>query len=254
MKNLTFILLISLLTFSATYAQEEDNSEYRYWCFVLGVNHGFSAPENTNQTMMIHSPKGDMYKAKASGFSYVPGYQVGALYNFDLKNNKTGVVAGVEFVNYGFATKYETVDNKLYDVKQTFRATAVSVPLLFKFGTSDIYRDMKYFTIGARANYNISVMQGQKAGWESQKYGVKLTGDQINSISVAGVLGFNIGMFSCNANYMFMNFVNDGNAEFEGIKGGLYIYTSLNIPLCRWLSVHNWQAEKIRRKLHGSTY
>ena len=143
---------------------------------------------------------------------------------------------------------------------ESFRAMAVTVPLLFKFSTADIYRNMTYITIGARAHYNISVMQGQKASWNTQKYSTKLSGDQINQISVSGVLGFNVGMLSINANYMFMNFINDkceitegGNTykPFDGIKGGLYIYTSLNVPMCRWLTVHNWQAEKIRRKLRG---
>ena len=139
---------------------------------------------------------------------------------------------------------------------------AVSVPVLFKFGPGDIYKNMSYISLGVRANYNISVMQGQKASWNSQKYGKKLSGDEINQFSVCGVLGFNAGMFSFNANYMFMNFINDGCTvieggktykPFEGIKGSLYIYTSLNIPMCRWITVHNWQAEKIRRKLRGGS-
>lgn len=265
MKHLTLILLFCLGCVAAASAQmdEGDKSEYRYWGIIIGLNHGFSAPENTNENVMLHTPKGDMYKTRASGFSYTPGYQIGAVYNLDFKNNKSGIQTGLEFTNYGCRTKYETRDNNLpFDMKESFRAMAVSVPLLFKFGASDIYRNMTYVTLGVRAHYNISVMQGQKADWNSQKYGKKLTGDEINQFSVCGVLGFNVGMFSLNANYMFMNFINDGcqiiedgitKKPFEGIKGGLYIYTSLNIPMCRWLTVHNWQAEKIRRKLHGGS-
>ncbi|MBO4373416.1 MAG: outer membrane beta-barrel protein [Bacteroidales bacterium] len=265
MKHLTLILLFCLGCVAAASAQmdEGDKSEYRYWGIIIGLNHGFSAPENTNENVMLHTPKGDMYKTRASGFSYTPGYQIGAVYNLDFKNNKSGIQTGLEFTNYGCRTKYETRDNNLpFDMKESFRAMAVSVPLLFKFGASDIYRNMTYVTLGVRAHYNISVMQGQKADWNSQKYGKKLTGDEINQFSVCGVLGFNAGMFSLNANYMFMNFINDGcqiiedgitKKPFEGIKGGLYIYTSLNVPMCRWLTVHNWQAEKIRRKLHGGS-
>ena len=265
MKHLTLILLFCLGCVAAASAQMEegDKSEYRYWGIIIGLNHGFSAPENTNENVMLHTPKGDMYKTRASGFSYTPGYQIGAVYNLDFKNNKSGIQTGLEFTNYGCRTKYETRDNNLpFDMKESFRAMAVSVPLLLKFGASDIYRNMTYVTLGVRAHYNISVMQGQKADWNSQKYGKKLTGDEINQFSVCGVLGFNVGMFSLNANYMFMNFINDGcqiiedgitKKPFEGIKGGLYIYTSLNIPMCRWLTVHNWQAEKIRRKLHGGS-
>lgn len=265
MKHLTLILLFCLGCVAVASAQIEEGSkgEYRYWGIIIGLNHGFSAPENTNENVMLHTAKGDMYKTRASGFSYTPGYQIGAVYNIDFKNNKSGIQTGLEFTNYGCRTKYETRDNNLpYDMKESFRAMAVSVPLLLKFGASDIYRNMTYVTLGVRAHYNISVMQGQKASWNSQKYGKKLTGDEINQFSVCGVLGFNVGMLSINANYMFMNFINDGcqivengltKKPFEGIKGGLYIYTSLNIPMCRWLTVHNWQAEKIRRKLHGGS-
>ncbi|MBQ3619775.1 MAG: PorT family protein [Bacteroidales bacterium] len=264
MKHLTLILLFCLGCVAAASAQMEEGSkgEYRYWGIIIGLNHGFSAPENTNENVMLHTAKGDMYKKRAGAFNYTPGYQIGAVYNLDFKNNKSGIQTGLEFTNYGCRTKYETRDNNLYDMKETFRAMAVSVPLLLKFGPNDIYRNMSYITVGVRAHYNISVMQGQKASWNTQKYGKKLTGDEINQFSVCGVLGFNVGMLSINANYMFMNFINDEcqivengmtKKPFEGIKGGLYIYTSLNIPMCRWLTVHNWQAEKIRRKLHGGS-
>ncbi|MBP5501548.1 MAG: outer membrane beta-barrel protein [Bacteroidales bacterium] len=264
MKHLTFILIFCLGFIATASAQldEGNKSEYRYWGFVIGFNHGFGAPENTNENVMLHTAKGDMYKKRAGAFNYTPGYQIGMVYNLDFKNNKSGIQTGLEFTNYGCRTKYETRDNDLFDVKESFRAMAVSVPLLLKFGPNDIYRDMTYITVGVRAHYNISVMQGQKASWNSQKYGKKLTGDEINQFSVCGVLGFNVGMISVNANYMFMNFINDGcqivengvtKKPFQGIKGSIYLYTSLNIPLCRWLTVHNWQAEKIRRKLHGGS-
>ena len=64
MKHLTFILLFCLGFIATASAQlEEDNkSEYRYWGIVVGINHGFGAPENTNENVMLHTAKGDMYK------------------------------------------------------------------------------------------------------------------------------------------------------------------------------------------------
>ena len=107
MKHLTFILLFCLMCITVAQAQEiENKSEYRYWGIVIGINHGFGAPENTNENVMLHTAKGDMYKKRAGAFNYTPGYQIGAVYNFDFKNNKSGVVAGLEFANYGCRTKY----------------------------------------------------------------------------------------------------------------------------------------------------
>ncbi|MBR4439932.1 MAG: outer membrane beta-barrel protein [Bacteroidales bacterium] len=265
MKHLTFILLFCLGFVAAASAQlEEGNkSEYRYWGVVIGLNHSFGAPENTNEKVMLHTAKGDMYKKRASGFNYAPGFQLGMVYNLDFKNNKSGILTGLEFCDYGCRTKYETRDNNLYDMTESFRAMAVSVPLLLKFGPNDIYRNMRYMTIGVRAHYNFMVSQGQKASWTTEKFGKKLSGDEIKQLSVSGVFGFNVGMISINANYMFMNFINDKCSivqdgatykPFQGIKGNIYLYTSLNVPLCRWLTVHNWQAEKIRRKLRGSSF
>ena len=148
MKHLTFILLFCLGFAATASAQlEEDNkSEYRYWGIVFGINHGFGAPENTNENVMLHTAKGDMYKKRAGAFNYTPGFQLGGVYNFDFKNNKSGIQAGLEFASYGCRTKYETRDNDLYDMTESFRAMAVTVPLLFKFGPNDIYRDMTYIT------------------------------------------------------------------------------------------------------------
>jgi len=248
-------------------------SEYRYWNFVLGINHGFgSAFGGGYDKYMLHKvgdgvmssdmssyeatyhPSGDMFK-ETKGFTYTPGYQVGFVYNYDLLNNHSGIVAGVEFSNYGFTNNYKsTISNE--NVKETFRSMAVTVPILFKFGPSDIYSDMQYICVGVKANMNLAVMRGQKASWANEKYGEKLANGK-SALSCAATVGFNTGMLSVNVNYMFMEFVDakfadtDGNTPFQGIKGHVYLCTSLNVPMTRWLSIHNWTAEKIRRKLHG---
>ena len=246
---------------SNIYAQDDNSkSEYRYWSFIAGMNHGFGSSVDDNNSILMHTDKGDMYR-KGAGGGYVPGYQVGFLYHYDFKNNKTGIVAGLEYTSYGFKNKYETLENNLYTMKETYRATAVCVPILLKFGTGDIYRDMKYFTIGVKAYYNIGVSKGETCDWdEGGSFGEKLEGDALSNISLAGVLGFNIKMFSFNINYQFKGFINDGaKATVDGVEmkpyshlggGHLFFCTSLNVPMTRWLSVNNWQAEKMRRKLH----
>lgn len=271
---------MALLGMGSAMAQEFgydglSKSEYRYWNFVVGLNHGFgSAFGGGSNEYMLHKtgdgilssdvssyettyhPSGDMFK-EVKGFTYTPGYHIGFVYNYDLLNNRTGVVAGVEFSNYGFTNRYEsTISNE--NVKETFRSMGFTIPILFKFSSEDIYSDMQYFCVGIKANMNLAVARGQKASWTDQKYGEKLSNGK-SALSCAATLGFNTGMFSCNVNYMFMEFVDskyaneEGRTPFKGIKGHIYLCTSLNVPMTRWLSIHNWTAEKIRRKLHGSS-
>lgn len=239
---------------SALKAQDEDKTEYRYWNFVLGLNHGIGSCIGSDyHNYMIHTDKGDMYQEKG-GFTYTPGVQLGFVYNYDLKNNKTGIVAGLEFADYGFANKLTSTVNS-YNVKETFRAMGFQMPILFKFSTSDIYRDMTYLCVGVKAGYNFSVKQGHKGSWTDEKYGGPL--DAKSGLTMAATAGFNIGLWSFNVNYQFMDFIDtkfeDANkfTPYEGLKGHIFVCTSLNLPMTRWLSIHNWTAEKIRRKLHN---
>lgn len=260
MKKISLIILMAVLGSISAMAQGLEGvskSEYRYWNFVLGINHGFGgAMGGGSSEMMLHSDRGDLYQDK-KGFTYTPGIQVGFVYNIDFLNNKTGVVVGAELVNYGFRNKYVSKETS-YDVnvKETFRAMGVTVPIIFKFSSSDIYRDMSYVSLGVKPTINFMAWNGQKASWASEKFGQKLDGKK--SLSCAATFGFNYNILSFNVNYMFMNFVDDGyvNGEgykpFNGIKGHIFVCTSLNVPMTRWLSIHNWTAEKIRRKLHGS--
>lgn len=253
---------MALLCMSSAMAQEFgfdglSKSEYRYWNFVLGLNHGFgSALGSDYDPYMLHTSAGDMYK-DTKGFTYTPGFHVGFVYNYDLLNNRMGVVAGVEVSNYGFQNKYTSRVNTM-NVKETYRSLALTVPVLFKFSPNDIYRDMQYMCVGVKANMNLAVTRGQKASWTDDKFGEKVS-DGKSALSVAATVGFNYSMLSVNLNYMFMEFMDSkfvdkgGYTPFQGIKGHIYLCTSLNVPMTRWLSIHNWTAEKIRRKLHGNS-
>lgn len=261
MKKLSIILFAILglaLNVNAQGPSEDSKEEYRYWSFLLGINHSFGGGNSgDNNDVMLHTDRGDMYRTKGSGFNYVPGFQVGMLYNIDLKNNKTGILTGLEVTAYGCKHSFEDRKTGNYTLKETYRAMSVAIPVLFKFGTQDIYREMQYFNLGVRAHYNIMAQRGQKASWTSQKYGEKLEADAKNNLSVSAVLGVNYKMLSLDIDYMFMNFINSDYTvgeykPFNHVKGNIYIFTSIKVPLTRWLSVHNWQAEKFRRKLHGT--
>ena len=257
MKKLVIILLVSLLGNTIVKAQGEyleDKTEYRYPNFVIGFNHSFGGSiGGVSNDLLIHSNRGD-YTLEKKGFTYTPGFQVGLVYNLDFKNNKTGVVVGAEVVDYGFRNKYKAV-NSDYDVKETFRAIGLQVPILFKFGASDIYRDMSYAYLGVKPIVNFMMGKTDKGSWTDDRYGMKLDGKK--ALSVAATFGFNYDIVNFSVNYMFMEFVDskfvdeNGLQPYKNIKGHIYLCTSLNIPMTRWTTIHNWTAEKIRRKLHN---
>ncbi|MBQ3657234.1 MAG: outer membrane beta-barrel protein [Bacteroidales bacterium] len=268
MKKLSIILLLSVLCNTMVQAQGdylEDKTEYRYPNFVLGLNHCFgSSIGGQTETLLIHYPgRGDVPQEK-KGFSYTPGIQAGVLYNIDFKNNTTGVVVGGEIIDYGFQNKYKCTANSDYNraegdymVKETFRSIGLQIPVMLKFSSSDIYRDMSYAYIGVKPTLNFMTSKGQKVSWSDEKFGKKLESGEKNTFSVAATFGFNYNIFSFNVNYMFMEFVNSkfedehGKSPYKGIKGHIYVCTSLNVPMTRWITIHNWTAEKIRRKLHN---
>jgi hypothetical protein len=268
MKRLSFILLLGMLFSMRAAAQGgdylEDKTEYRYPNFVVGLNHCFGpALGGQTENLLINTGRGDVKQSK-KGFVYTPGFQVGAVYNIDFKNNKTGVVVGGKVVNYGFKNKYKCTYDPDYSreegdfiATETFRAIGLQIPVLLKFGSSDIYREMSYAYIGVQPTLNFSTAKSQKGSWTEEKYGKKLESGEKNMFSVAATFGFNYDIYSFSVNYMFMEFVNskfedsNGKSPYKGIKGHIYVCTSLNVPMTRWITIHNWTAEKIRRKLHN---
>ena len=267
MKKLSVIIFLSVLFNSVVMAQGgdflEDKTEYRYANFVIGLNHCFgSSIGGKSDNLLIHTGYGDL-KQEKKGFAYTPGFQVGVVYNFDLKNNKTGIVFGGKIVDYGFKNKYKCLENSNYNVAagdyvttETFRSIGLQIPILFKFGTSDIYREMSYAYFGVQPTLNFTVAKSHKGNWTDDKYGEKLS-DGKSMLSVAATFGYNYDIWSFSLSYMFMEFVDskfedsNGKKPYNGIKGHIYLCTSLNIPMTRWTTIHNWTAEKIRRKLHN---
>lgn len=219
-------------------------SEYRYWNFVMGVNFGFGGTIGKGSNDLFLKTNAGDFPQEKKGFTITPGYQVGFVYNYDLLNNRMGVVAGLEYINYGVQNNYCSTKNDM-KVKTTYRATGIAIPILFKFSGSDIYRDMKYACVGIKPVINMGVKQRQKAdGWTADNYGGKV--DDKNSFAMAATLGFNYSMLSVNIDYMFKEFV-----KTDDFKGHVFLCVSYNLPMTRWLCIHNWTAEKIRRKIKG---
>lgn len=250
MKKIFLIIVLAIIATGTSMAQGIgmdggfSKSEYRYWNFVAGLNFGFGGTlGSSNPDLYLKTSEGD-FKQDKKGFTITPGYQVGFVYNYDLLNNRMGVVAGVEFINYGVQNIYKSQINDM-KVKDAYRSMGVAIPVLFKFSSEDIYRDMKYFCVGVKPIINVSVMESQKAdGWTADNYGGKV--DDKDALAMAATFGFNYRMVSVNVDYMFKEFV-----KTDDFKGHIFVCTSLNLPMTRWLCIHNWTAEKIRRKIKG---
>ncbi len=252
MKKIFLIIIIALVATLPAMSQAIggmgmegiSKSEYRYWNFVMGVNFGFGGSLGSSPSdMYLRTNDGDFPQEK-KGFTITPGYHVGFVYNYDLLNNRMGVVAGLEYINYGVQNNYCSTVNDL-KVKTTYRAAGVAIPILFKFSSSDIYRDMKYTCVGIKPIINMGVMQKQKAdGWTADNCGRKV--DDKNTFAMAATFGFNYSMLSVNVDYMFKEFV-----KTDDFKGHIFLCVSYNLPMTRWLCIHNWTAEKIRRKIKG---
>lgn len=234
------------------------HSEYWYASLKFSIINNISLPLETNPTIVINSPNGDMLVNQAP-FTYTPGGSAGFFYNFDFKNNKMGLVIGVEAQNFGFSDKYSTLDNQ-YRVINNFRATCLNIPIYFKIWSSDIYKTQTYMTAGLGYQLYYSVYNYQISNWDALTNIRKLNEKEMISKTYFGQIGFNSTIFFFNLRYNLSNFLNsdyiyltdEGSLKpYSAINftNSIYAEIGLNLPLTRWLTTTYWTAEKIRRIL-----
>jgi len=133
-------------------------NEYRYFSIRLGLNHHFFAEKTNNVTdKFLESPDGEMllFSDNKLKFSYDLTYTMNLFYHFDFKNDKVGIVAGIEYVNYGITTHY-TTRNQEYTLIEKFRIQSLGFPLMLKISNA-MYEQMKYLFLGVQYNYNLSL-------------------------------------------------------------------------------------------------
>ncbi|MBN2890265.1 MAG: hypothetical protein JXL97_00220 [Bacteroidales bacterium] len=258
MKKITTILLL-LSFFVISFGQTNDNSEYRYLAFkfFLTNNISFPAPENNN--VMIKSPYGDMMKQNNEIFSYTPGGGMAVVFNYDFKSDKLGLIFGLDVQDLGFKNYYKSVTGNFLVTSQ-YRALQVGLPIMVKFGSSNIYKNQSYVTFGVQFNQYFLTQNIQKSSWNEAPYVATLPREEIKKSSISAMLGFNYSVYFVNFQLNSTNFVNPDfmTNTNEGvvspyshinILNNLYIQTGINIPMTRWLTARNWSAEKIRRFL-----
>lgn len=256
MKKILLILILAIAAAAPAMSQGMggmgvegiSKSEYRYWNFVMGFNTSVGSTfGSSNPDLYLKTNEGDFPQEKEGFAAPLAGYHLGFVYNYDLLNNRMGFVGGVEYINYGVQVNYKatakSISGEEYRVKDKYRASGIAIPVLFKFSGTDIYRDMQYMCIGVKPIMNFGVAHKQVAdGWSADNYGSKV--ENKNGFAMAATVGFNYSMLNINLDYMFKEFV-----KSDDFKGHIFLCVSFNLPMTRWLCIHNWTAEKIRRKV-----
>jgi len=255
MKKIYFTSILLFITLGLI-AQK---TEYRYGAIKFLLIHNYSIVPASNPSVLFKTPKGDMIKTQGSYLNYVPGLAFSYNYNLDAKNDKWGLVLGLEVQNNGYQSSYKTSnENNNYTATDRYRTTTVGLPVYLKLGDRNIYRNQSYLTIGFEYNYYLYVQNINTANWTSQRFSRLLDGDEKRGSGVAFILGYNYNIYNVQLEYWFSNYVNKKYiTQADGINAtpfaqvnfsnSIFIKTGINIPMTRWLTAQNWRAEQIRR-------
>ncbi len=258
MKKSIWLSILLMFVFFSLKAQK---NEYRYMAIKVGITHNYNFFAGTeNIDFMFKTPEGDMKQISKSAFNYIPGGSVNLHYHLDSKTDKYGFIIGLEYQNNGSRSKYES-ENKNYSLVDQYRVQAVGLPFIVKFGGKNIYINQKYLFVGVQYNYYIISQNIQKSSWNKQVYSHALSAEEKNKSGVAAFLGFNYNIFNVQLEFWTTNFVfPEYSVTVDGINlkpyshipgYNLFLKTSINIPLNRWITTKNWTAEKIRRIFNG---
>ena len=250
------ILLLTFITiFSVLYSQSKD--EYRYIGIKLFTTSNLSFPPPANDNFLIRTESGDMAKKNNEIFTYTPGGGGSIIYNYDFKRDLAGIAIGIDIQNYGFSNHYITLDEN-YKLSNQYRVLQIGVPFLVKFGFTNIYEKQSYFTAGAQFNQYFMHTNIQKTSWKETSTVISMPKEQRKNSAISLMLGYNYGIYFVNFQLLSTNYISKKyqTTTFEGsvtpyshlnILNNLYIQLGINIPLTRWLTARNWQAEQIRR-------
>ncbi len=261
MKKILLIVLVLAINSSFILAQKK-GPEYTYLGIKLSAVNNISFPPIKNNYVLFKSPRGDLMKQSNVPLTYTYGGAFSIIYNDDNKNDRRGIVFGLDFQSYGFQNSYKS-DTLNFSITNQYRVMSIGIPVYFKFWMSNIYKNQLYATFGGEFNYFLNVYNYQTSSWNGQPYTVKVPKAQVNKSSLSLLLGFNYNIFFINfqllaKNYLnknFMTTIEEGTiAPYQDLNifNNLSIQTGVNIPLTRWLTARNWTAEKIRRMFKGA--
>ena len=284
MNRILFFLLCCTITLNhSVFAQ----SEYTFFTIRGGANHNLFSPQPTDFTpyvfmdtpsghMAMYPSNSDALASKEKYVDYSISQYAEMLYHYDLKNDKYGIVFGIQYSSTSFSNKYLARPGNflLQDVQATsiypqladywmierFTVTSIGLPVFMKIGSQkDFYLEQKYMYFGFQYNLNMKMFQVQEVGWNSKK-NIKAADDLMKGGNVLLMLGYNYKIFSLEFDYMIGSLVKN-NYVVNDIESGtiiqpyqnvpkriLGIKTSIHIPLSEWLLLKSYSAEKFRRK------
>lgn len=252
-----FVILLGINTFS--YSQWE----FQYFVLKAGVNHHMFSPQpDTVNNFFMKTPYGEMRAIPTKQFSdYIPGFNVDLHFHLDFQNDKGGIVAGIQYFNYGISSKYANFDT-LYTLIASHRVYGIGIPFIIKFG-NEIFNDQKYFFAGVQYNINLSMQKIETVNWSAIPKKVMVKNTEFIKGQPVFLFGFNYMIFNIELNFMPKNFINQDFGVSVGPEGKevvvrpytgqpdklFYLKTSLNIPLSPWTTKKNYTLHKIVKRL-----
>ena len=256
------LLLLSFVFIISTLYSQKLGTEYKYFGIKLFSTNNISFPPPDNNNVLIQTRYGDMKKKNNEIFAFTPGGGASVVYNLDFKGDKFGLVFGIDVQNYGFTNNYISLTNN-YKLNNQYRALQIGIPIILKFGFSNIYKNQSYITFGAQFNQYFMHTNIQKVSWLELPTIISVPKEQKKTSAISLMLGYNYGIYFVNFQLLSSNFISQKfqTTTSEGVVSpyahinllnNLYIQLGVNIPLTRWLTARNWQAEQVRRAFKGN--
>jgi len=253
-----YILFIALLLIGIqSFAQK---NEYRYFSIKLGYSQGFSGQPGFNPAKYLNTPYGEMQLTPVDSYmGFMPGFTGALYYHFDFTNDMAGVYTGIEYNNYGVASKYETT-NGMFSMVEQNRMNAIGIPLGIKIGPK-FYDDQRYFFLGAQFNFNLSMKSIQKVDWADTPSSTTLSSDEFQSSSMGFFAGFNWMVLNVAFVYYPGSFFNKDYFLVEDPSilpyaeqndNMFFLNVSFHVPLPLskgWVGTKNYKLKRFFRKM-----
>lgn len=245
MKKILITIIISTFIL---HSFGQGKSEFKYFSLKVGVTHGMFNKQPGDFSYLFHeTPIGDMQMLPTeSFFDYVPGYYAGLVYNYDLRNDKVGLVIGVDYTNYGLAMQYKTADER-FSLVQKHSVSRVSIPVYIKLGNR-YYDKQNYVYFGLRYDRNLLYSRAEQVNWTGDVALVNPGTDMLKKQNFTAVAGINYMFLNFEFNYVIGGFLNkdysvflyDGNIPVKPYENyptsNMFISTGFNVPFNSWSS------------------
>lgn len=220
MKTTAFILSFLFILTICRNASGQAWSEFRYFSFKAGLNHGFYSriPPGEFDVLELNGTAQSLVSEQEKHLAYGLGYAASLIYNWDFRNDRTGLLFGFDY-NILPQTLSLTAYPSRELIKDKIQHHSISPEIALKLG-KNYYERQNYLTLGINYHYffcrrNRYYMGKEKLATASEKY--------------------KTGQFSAflSANWMYFYL------QFNYMPGGenmqpYWFTTGFNLPLNRY--------------------